>query len=68
MTDRPPPVDCQHEPPYPLLPTVLMSLAAPHLVAHSPRSDCQIEEPHRIEACGYFNPKAFAEPPPENPK
>jgi hypothetical protein len=51
------PRDCQHEPPYPGLHTVLISMRDPDMTAHSPSKRCPIEEPHQIAKCGEFQPK-----------
>lgn len=55
-SERPAPRNCQQEPPYPGLDTVVFSLRAPDLVAHLAREDCPIETPHPIAECGAFKP------------
>ncbi len=48
------PTDCQHEPHYPGLHTVLLSIRDPEWPVHTPSKRCPIEEPHLITRCGEF--------------
>jgi hypothetical protein len=45
-------LNAQHEPPYPGLPTVVISIRSPSLLIHAKRDDCPHEYPHRWEECG----------------
>lgn len=54
LGERPAPTDCEHEPPFPGMDTVVVSFRYPDLTCHLPRPDCGIKEPHRIDECGAF--------------
>lgn len=45
-------MNCQHEPPYPGLNTVVMSIRYPERTAHKPTALCVIEAPHLTRECG----------------
>ena len=48
------PAECQHEPPYPGLHTVLFSIRDPDWTAHRKSKRCPQEGPHLIAKCGEF--------------
>jgi hypothetical protein len=47
-------VNAQHEPAYPGADTVVLSIRAPNMVAHSTSERCGLEVPHLISECGEF--------------
>jgi hypothetical protein len=57
---RPAPTNCQHEPPYPGTPTVVMSIRDPHMTVHDASVNdyvgslgyCNRHAPHRTSICG----------------
>lgn len=50
------PTDLEHEPDYPGLHTMLISIRDPEWTAHTASKRCPIEEPHMITKCGEFQP------------
>lgn len=56
MRKRREPTDLQHEPAYPGLHTVLISIRDPEWTAHTPSKRCPIEEVHKISQCAEFGP------------
>lgn len=48
------PRNCQQEPSYPGLFTVVFSIRKPDMTAHWPSERCGVQEPHAIAECGEF--------------
>ena len=46
---------CQHEPPFPGMPTVVFSIRYPDLTAHLASAACPLEVPHAISDCGEWD-------------
>src|ERR1700683_5354287 len=51
------PRNLQAEPPYPGLHTACMSIRFPEWTSHRRSKRCPIEEPHKVEDCGEFQPR-----------
>jgi hypothetical protein len=49
------PTNCQVEPPYPGLETVVFVLRSPNMTAHNVTALCSVEQPHPIADCGEWN-------------
>ncbi len=49
------PTNCQQEPNYPGVRTVVFALRFPDMTAHAPTRRCGIQEPHAIAECGEFD-------------
>lgn len=49
---RPRQTDCQVEPSYPGMNTVIFALIAPDMTCHAAMHTCPIEGPHMIHECG----------------
>lgn len=52
---RPKQTNCQVEPAYPGLDTVVFALSNPYYTCHAQSSLCEKEYPHLISQCGEFN-------------
>ncbi len=52
------PKNLQAEPAYPIDGMVMLSMRDPEWTGHLKHAECEIEEPHKIDSCGLWKPKA----------